>query len=79
MNMWIGYHGVLNFYQPNRDRLCTTRRPIQHLVPLEIQNKIQEIEQPNKENEKEPAKQERLRRVAGLNADILRKICHESN
>ena len=79
MNMWIGYHGVLNFYQPNSDRLCTIRRPIQHLVPLEIQNEIQETEQPDKENEKEPAKQDRLRRAAALNADILRKICHESN
>ena len=69
----------LNVYQPNSDRLCTIRRPIQHLVPLEIQNEIQEIEQPDKENEKEPAEQERLRRAAALNADILRKICHESN
>ena len=61
------------------DRLCTIQRLIQHLVPLEIQNEIQEIEQLDKENEKELAKQERLRRVAPLNADILRKICHESN
>ena len=69
----------LNVYQPNSDRLCTIRRPIQHLVLLEIQNEIQEIEQPDKENEKEPAKQERLRRAAALNPDILQKICHESN
>ena len=65
----------LNVYQPNSDRLCTIQRPIHHLVPLETQNEIQEIEQPDKENEKETAKQERLRRAAALNADIPRKIC----
>ena len=42
------------------------------LVPLEIQNEIQETEQPDQENEKESAKQERIRRAAALNADILR-------
>ena len=55
------------------------RHPIQHLVPLEIQNEIQEIEQPDKENENEPTKQEPLQRAVALNADILRKVCHESN
>ena len=48
------------------------------LVPLETQYEIQETEQPDQENEKEPAKQERIRRAAALNADILRKICRES-
>ena len=42
----------LKVYQPNSDRLCTIRRPIQHLVSLEIQNEIQEIETLDKENEK---------------------------
>ena len=50
----------LNVYQPNSDRLCTIRRLIQHLVPVEIQNEIQENEQLDKENENEFAKQERL-------------------
>ena len=68
----------LNVYQPNRNRLCTIRYPIQYLVPLWIQNEIQEIEQSDKENENEPAMQERLRRVV-LNADILQKIRQESN
>ena len=53
--------------------------PHQHLVPLEMQNEIQEIEQPDKENENEPAKQERPRRIAASNAEILRKIRRESN
>ena len=55
------------------------RRPIQHLVPLEKYNEIQEIEQQDKKNKrKRTYEQERLRRAAALNADILRKICHES-
>ena len=67
-----------NVYQPNSDRLCTIQCPIQHLIPLEIQNKFQEIEQPDKEKN-EPAKQERLRRAAALNTDILRNTRHEPN
>ena len=65
----------LNVYWANSNQLCTIRRPIQHLFPLEKQNEIQEIEQSDKENENEPAKKERLRRAAALNADIPRKIC----
>ena len=53
--------------------------PIQHLVPLEIHKEFQEIKQPDKGNENEPAKQERVRRAAALNADMLRKIRLESN
>ena len=69
----------LNVYQSNSSRSFAIRRPIQRLVPLEIQNEIQEIQQPDKENENESKKQERLRRAAALNPDILRRICHESN
>ena len=55
----------LNVYQRSNNWLCTTRRFIQHLIFLEIQN--------------EPVKQERLRRVAVSNTKILRKIIHELN
>lgn len=61
-------------YQLNSDRLCTIQHPIQHLVPLEIRNEIQEIGQTDEENQNEFAKEECLRRAAVLNSNILRKI-----
>ena len=37
----------LNVYQSNSCRSFAIRRPIQRLVPLEIQNEIQEIKHPD--------------------------------
>ena len=58
---------------------CPIQRSIQHLVPSEILDEIQEIEQRDKESENEPAKQERLQRAAALNANILPFVMNQIN
>ena len=59
--------------------LCPIQCSIQHLVPSEILDEIQEIEQRDKESENEPAKQERLQRAAALNANILPFVMNQIN
>ena len=49
------------------------------MVPSEILDEIQEIEQRDKESENEPAKQERLQRAAALNANILPFVMNQIN
>ena len=58
-------------YQEKTRKTCTINRPIQHLVPLEVENGDRAIL--DKEHD-EPAGETRLRRQAAKNADVIRKL-----
>ena len=58
-------------YQEKTRKTCTINRPIQHLVPLEVENVDRAIL--DKEHD-EPAGETRLRRQAAKNADVIRKL-----
>ena len=58
-------------YQEKTRKTCTINRPIQHLVPLEVENVDRAILD---EEHDEPAGETRLRRQAAKNADVIRKL-----
>ena len=58
-------------YQEKTRRICTINRPIQDLVPLEVENVNRTILD---EEHDEPAGETRPRRQATKNTDVIRKL-----
>ena len=61
-------------FQPKTKKTCMINRPIQHLVPLEVSDNIEEENDFQSKNGSAQEDGRRPRRIAAQNADLIRNL-----